>query len=315
MILIAGGSGFFGFNVARCLAERGEETLLVQRHPIQAPPLLEPYWGKQVRQAAGDILDLSFVLGLVKEFSIESIIHAAHGTAGVREEYGYDPPLHQPIAVQVQGTLNCLEAGRIMDLRRVTFVSSVVVYRGWPKDCDIWHEDAYLPPVSFAEIGNKKKAVEQLLLLYVKKYGLSVVSIREGHNYGPACDWHSINTMIRNAVAGVPSDFRGIRSNLRRHTVYAKDSGEGTCMIHLAKSLDHYIYNLSDGENPTMEEIAQAIKELVPGAEIHLGPPAKEKTKNVPVSMERMKEEFGFIPYDVKKGVAAFIDFIQSGKY
>ena len=73
VIMIAGGSGFLGYNVARCLAVRGEEVLLVQRHPVQTPPLLESYWEREVRQAAGDITDLSVLLGLAKANSIEKI--------------------------------------------------------------------------------------------------------------------------------------------------------------------------------------------------------------------------------------------------
>ena len=49
-----------------------------------------------------------------------------------------------------------------MDLRRVTFISSVDLYRGLPAQCEVWHEDAYLPPLSFSDVGNKKRAAEQI---------------------------------------------------------------------------------------------------------------------------------------------------------
>ena len=311
MIMIAGGSGFFGVNVARCLAARGHEVLLAQRHPIPPPVLLENYCQRQVRQAAGDIVDLPFLLGLVKKFSVDSIIHAAHATAGLHHEF----PLYQTVRVQIQGLMNCLEAARLMDLRRVTFISSVDLYRGLPAQCDVWHEDAYLPPLSFSDVGNKKRAAEQISLLYAKAYGLSVASVRVGHNYGPACDWQEENQMIANALAGVTGEYPGIPANRRRHTVYAKDSAEGTCLIHLAESLKHYIYNLSDGGHPTMEEVREAVREVVPGAEIRLAPPGKEKTEYRPVSMQRMKEEFGFVPLDVRLGVKACVDFMKEGKY
>lgn len=94
VIMIAGGSGFLGYNVARSLADRGEEVLLVQRHPVH-PPLLESYWEREVRQAAGDITDLSVLLGLAKAYSVESIIHAAHATAGAPKGSKYEVPLHR----------------------------------------------------------------------------------------------------------------------------------------------------------------------------------------------------------------------------
>jgi nucleoside-diphosphate-sugar epimerase len=163
MILIAGGSGFYGINTARCLADREQEVLLVQRHAIQPPPLLAKYWGKQVRQAVGSILDLSFLISLIKRYSVDSIIHAAHQSSGLRTRRPDEgEELHQLLEVQVVGFINCLEAARLMDLRRVTFTSSVDLYRGLPRQCDVWHEDAYLPPLSFSEIGNSKRAMEQI---------------------------------------------------------------------------------------------------------------------------------------------------------
>ena len=97
MIVIAGGSGFLGYNVTRCIADRGEEVLLVQRHPIQTPPLLESSWEREVRQAAGDITDLSVLLGLAKAYSVESIIHASHASAGAPKGSKYEVPLHQMV--------------------------------------------------------------------------------------------------------------------------------------------------------------------------------------------------------------------------
>lgn len=67
MILIAGGSGFFGLTTAGNLAEKGKEVLLVQRHGIEPPSFLKPYWDKEVKQANGNILDLSFLIGMVKK--------------------------------------------------------------------------------------------------------------------------------------------------------------------------------------------------------------------------------------------------------
>lgn len=314
MILIAGGSGFFGINTALCLAVRGEEVILLHRHTIDKPPLLAPYWGKQVKQVMGDLLDLPTLMGIVKEYSVDSIIHAAHHTYGSSHGADTDEPLHQLVRVQIEGTTNVLELGRLMGLRRITFISSVDLYRGWPRQCDQWHEDSYLPPVSFSEIGNNKRAVEQLGFLYSKRYGLSFASLRVGSNYGPVC-FGAKTAMVKNALEGKTKNFSHIPANLRSHTVYVKDTGEGTCAVHLADSLDHYIYNLSDGGNPTMQEIADQAMKMIPGAEIQLGPPGEEKTEYRPVSMERMKREFGFVPHNIQQGIAAYINWYKTGKY
>jgi len=317
MIAIAGGSGFFGLNTARCLAERKQEVLLIQRHHIEPPPLLTPFWDKQVKQAIGNILDLSFLIGLVKAYSIDSIIHAAHMTHGMRPDprtRKSEEALHQLLEVQIVGIMNCLEAARLMNLRRVTFTSSVDLYRGLPHQCDVWHEDAFLPPLSFSEIGNSKRAMEQICFLYNDYYGLSVASLRIGANYGPACGSMGINEMIHNALEGKKTEIPMLPSNRRTHPVYARDTAEATCFVHLAESLKHYIYNVADGTHPTMQEIAKVIKEVIPNADIQLGPPG-EKVEIRQQSIDRIKDELGFIPKTLKEGVTAYVAFLREGKY
>jgi UDP-glucose 4-epimerase len=317
VIAIAGGSGFFGLNTARCLAEKGHEVLLIQRHRIEPPPLLTPFWDKQVRQAIGNILDLSFLIGLVKTYSIDSIIHAAHMTHGVKPDpktRKNEESLHQLLEVQIVGIMNCLEAARLMNLRRVTFTSSVDLYRGLPHQCEVWHEDAFLPPLSFSEIGNSKRAMEQICFLYNDYYGLSVASLRIGANYGPACGSMGINKMIHSALEGKKAEIPMLASNRRTHPVYSKDTAEAACLVHLAESLNHYIYNVADGTHLTMEEIAAVVKEVVPSADIELGPPGKD-VEIRRQSMDRIKDELGFVPKTLKEGIGAYVTFLREGTY
>jgi len=318
MILITGGGGFLGLNMARCMADRGKRVLLLQRHEIQPPSLLAPYWGNEVQQATGNILDLPFLLGLVKHYAIESIIHGAFDASMLLggPKAGIKRGVHQLVQVQIQGCTNVLEAARLFDFRRVTFISSVDVYRGSPQDCGEWREDAFLPPVSYSPVCNTKKASEQLCFLYAKAYDLSIASLRVGRVYGPqASHAHEpIKTMTESAVAGRPADLSHVPGDSRGHTVYAKDVGEMTCLIHLAGSLKHAIYNVADGGDPTMREVAHVVKEIIPEAEIRVGPDTGQSAYSG-VTMDRMKDQFGYTPLDLKEGIKAYIDWLREGKY
>lgn len=79
--MIAGGSAFFGFDITRCLAEKEKEVVLVQRHPIQAPPLLTSFWGKEVNLAIGDTRDLVSIMAEYRAVSVERM----------KEEFGFVP--------------------------------------------------------------------------------------------------------------------------------------------------------------------------------------------------------------------------------
>jgi nucleoside-diphosphate-sugar epimerase len=312
MIMITGGGGFLGLNIARSLVKSGHDVLLVQRHTVPPSPLLAPYWFKHVKQAAGNVLDRPFLLGLIKQNPIESIVHGAFDTAAVVNPEKIKSGLPRLVEVELEGSRNVLELTRIAGLRHLTFISSVDCYRGWPAECKSWHEDAYLPPVSFSPIGNCKRAVEQLGFLYSKVYGLSFVSLRVGKVYGPgASNQQPIRNMVESSVETRPVDLSHIPGSTRAHTVYAEDVGNATSLIHRAKLLQHHVYNISDGTNPTMLEIARTVCDLIPYAEIRLGPEIEENLHHTGVDVERIKREFGFEFRNLRAGISDYITWLR----
>ena len=312
MIMITGGGGFLGLNIAQSLAKKGRKVLLVQRRAVARHPLLSAYWDRQVKQAAGNVLDWPFLFSLVKQYPIDSIVHGAFDTAGIANPDLMKSGLPRLVQVDLEGSRNLLELTRIAGLRRLTFISSVDCYRGWPAECESWCEDAYLPPVSFSPIGNCKRAVEQLGFLYSKIYGLSFVALRVGRVYGPgASSRQPIRTMIEDSAAGRPVDLSGIPASTRAHPVYAEDVGEAAGLIHMAGAPRHYIYNISDGTNPTMLEIARTVCDLVPGADITLGPGSEEKPCHAGVDVRRIGEEFGFEFRNLRTGITDYIAWLN----
>jgi hypothetical protein len=109
-----------------------------------------------------------------------------------------------------------------------------------------------------------------------------------------------------------------IAANRRTHAVNAKDSAEGTCALLLSKKpLEHHIYNLAC-ENPTMQEIADTVREVIPGARIKLGPPTEGKADNLeyrPQTMERIRKEVGFSAMTLRQGIEQYANFLKTGEY
>jgi nucleoside-diphosphate-sugar epimerase len=123
-----------------------------------------------------------------------------------------------------------------------------------------------------------------------------------------------INEMVHNALEGKKTEIPMLAPNRRTHTVYAKDTAEATCSVHLAGSLKHYIYNVADGTHPTMQEIVTVIEEVIPDAEIQLGQPGEEVAIKSQ-SMDRIKDELGFVPKTLKDGIKAYVTFLKEGEY
>lgn len=316
MIMITGGGGFLGLNIACSLAKKGLDILLVQRHTVPRHALLESFWDRQISQAAADVLDWRLLSKLTQQYPIDSIVHGAFDTAAIVNPERIKSGLTRLVQVEIEGSRNVLEIARIANLRRVTFISSVDCYRGWPRECEIWREDSHLPPVAFSPIANCKRAVEQLGFLYSKTFGFSFVSLRVGRVYGPgASSAQPIRNMIEDSAAGKPVDLSKIPAGTRAHPVYAEDVGEAACRIHLAPSLQHYIYNVADGTNPTMGEIAQTVRKLIPSSQITLGSGMGEKPGHSGIDLKRIQDEFGLVFRDLKTGIGDYIAWLnrQSG--
>lgn len=314
MILVTGGGGFLGVNVARRLADRGEQVLLMQRRPLPCPSFLAEHWCRSVHAVQGDVLDLPFLVDLVRQRGVESVIHAAFDTSVLGDPHLLPRAgLPQLVQTQVQGTVNVLEAARQAELRRVTLISSVDVYRGSPTGCDTWTEDAFLPPVAVSAVGNTKRAAEQLCWLYGGTYRFSVLSLRVGRVYGPAgAHGDPIMTMVEQAVAGVPTSL-AFSAGARTHPIYAVDAAEAIARLHLTRNLDQAIFNVADGTNPTYEEIAAVVRRAVPGARIKLGPSAEVVPR--PVDVSRLVAAAGMQPRGLEEGVASYVAWLREGEW
>ena len=104
MILITG-AGFVGLNTAKYLLDQGQKVLLVRRRPFEAPSFLAPYVDKEAKTAQGDFTELPFLYRLLREYNVQSIVHAA--VLNARKNAN----LYQSIKVNVSGTAEILEDG------------------------------------------------------------------------------------------------------------------------------------------------------------------------------------------------------------
>lgn len=314
MILITGGGGFIGLNLAYELVEKGQSVLLVKRHNFNLPPFLAPYAGKQLKTVLGDITDNTVLHKIIEENQVESIIHAA-----VLNESSSNARLYEAINANLKGTIDILEAARNNGLRRVTFLSSISVYMPYNQKDKILSEDNDLPAVSHDWISGTKKAAEQICYLYAKEYGLSIPVVRPPQVWGPLY-WtyrSPLQIMFENAVAGKKADLNNYFSGSISPYIYVRDCARALSMIHLASSLKYNIYNFSNNDNYSLADFACAIKEEIPGAQITL------RTNKIagdielpPMDNRRIQDDLGFIPaYDLKRAVRAYIAWIREGRY
>ena len=103
MILVTGGSGFVGLNVAEQLLARGEEVLI---YDLSRPPAGFP---GEFRFESGDVTDRERLGQVFSRHKPKSVIHLAAITAGAERD-AREP--RRIAEVNLIGTINVLEAAR-----------------------------------------------------------------------------------------------------------------------------------------------------------------------------------------------------------
>jgi len=318
VILITGGLGFLGSNLAKLLCDGGEKVLLTSNRNANVPLLIAPFLGKCLRVAPLDITSLDSVSRAIQEFRVTSIVHAA-----VRSEKG-DTTLYQAMDVNVTGTINVLEAARRADIRRVLFISSEAVYQGMDQTTP-FKEEEKLFITSDRFVPGTKKAGEILCLMYCEQYGMEAVSLRVTRVYGPL--YKGIRNlpghMVERAAKGLPIELADYDPAEAHDFIYAKDAARAMVFLLKRAQLRGRIYNLGYGKLTSISEFAAAIRKALPEAEIHLGdgpgPLTSTKTPmdiNACVDISRLREETGFTPeYDPARAVEHYFEWARTGNY
>ncbi|HEY2988279.1 MAG TPA: NAD(P)-dependent oxidoreductase [Candidatus Binatia bacterium] len=318
MILVTGGLGFLGANLAKFLCDNGERVLVTRNRNADIPDFLASFVDQTLKIIPLDITSLEKVSRAIRDFGVTSIVHAA-----VRSEKG-DTPLYQAMHVNVTGTINVLEAARMAEIKRVIFISSEAVYQGMP-NTQPFKEEEKLLITSDRFIPGTKKAGEILCLMYAKQHDMEVISARATRMYGPLYQGvrNLAGHMVENAAKGKPVAF-GNQDPVEAHDIiYAKDAARAVALLLKAPALRHRIYNLGFGRLVSLAEFAAAIKKLLPQTEIHLGdgpgPLTSTKTPmdiNACVDIARLSEETGFAPeYDPYRGVEHYVRWARNGIY
>src|ERR671927_669869 len=118
-VLVTGGAGFIGSNLVRALLERGDDVRVLDNFSTGFRGNLE---GVDVEIVEGELRSYERVHNAVR--GTELVYHL--GALGSVPRSVQDPLTSS--AVNVEGTLNVLLAGRDENVRRVVFSSSASIY-------------------------------------------------------------------------------------------------------------------------------------------------------------------------------------------
>ncbi len=311
-ILITGGAGFLGSHIARALVQRGDPVVIYDNLSTGLPRNLTDLQD-QARFVNGDILDLSFLIRTIMGEGVKRIIHTA---ALVGFAFSIEKPA-LTAKINIEGTLNILEASRIAGVEKILDISSEEVYGHFqyePADED----HPYSPTAPYAIT---KVTAERFGQFYHQFFGLDVVTIRTSWVYGPGLPRaRPPKTFIENSLKGIPTKMDAGADHRVDHT-YIDDFVQGALLAFDKRNLKSRVFNIASGKAHTFKEMAQMVEEIIPGPKITVGPgllkydEAVEGPQKGALNIQRAQAELGFQPqYDLFRGLAKYVESLRTSK-
>jgi threonine 3-dehydrogenase len=311
-ILITGGTGFIGSQIARILRGRGEERLvLFDANP--STQRLDDLAG-EVEVVRGDLGNFGHVLDVVRRTRPRVIYHLGAMLSVPSEA---DPA--GSIQANVLGTSHVLEAARLFDVPRVLFTSSIVTYGSDIRD-DVLDDYTLQRPQFLYGIG--KLFGEHLGLFYRRKYGLDFRAVRYPSIMGPGVRSAGIvqytSWMIEESAKGNPYTVN-VTPDTRCPVLYFKDAARA--IVLLGDAPDDAITRVNylvAGPTPiaSAEELATMVRARVPGARIDFQPDLELQRLVdrllLPLDDRSARQEWGWQPeYDQERIVDDFLDELR----
>jgi UDP-glucuronate 4-epimerase len=269
-VLVTGGAGFIGSHLVEALLAEGRRVVVFDNfNDFYAPALKQANvaalratarrTGGRLRVLKGDLRsrsDIGRALTILGPPEAVAVVHLA-AMAGVRPSIARPRLYH---AVNIDGTLNLLEACREAGVKRLAFASSSSVYGNNTK-VPFAESDPVDAPIS--PYAMTKKAGELLCHTYHHLYGLSVACLRFFTVYGPRQRPDlAIHKFARLLAAGRPIPFFGDGTTRRDYT-YVTDTLQGVlgalAWLEAAGEPRYEIFNLGESQTVTLSRLVELL--------------------------------------------------------
>jgi len=176
-VLVTGGAGFIGSHITAHLLERGDSVCIVDNLSTGRLENMATF-ADQVDFIEGDIRDADLLHDAACECAL-----VYHEAAVVSVPYSIEHP-QETHDVNIQGTLNVLQAARRQKVKRVVYASSAAIYGEDPE----LPKSESMAPAPIAPYGIEKITGEYYLSAFDKLYGVETVSLRYFNVFGPRQD-------------------------------------------------------------------------------------------------------------------------------
>lgn len=303
-ILVTGGAGFIGSQVAQAYLDAGHEVAVLDNFATGE----RSYVPTAAKLYEVDIEDEAAVNSTIKDFGPDVINHHA-AQVDVRIAVA-DPKMDA--RRNIMGSLNLIEAAIENKVQKFIYANSGGAGYGDPRPEDIpCDEDTPMQPIS--PYGVSKITVERYLYARSVTHGLNYVALRYGNVFGPRQTF---------GEAGVCAIFTHLMLKGEQPVIF----GDGTqerdyCFVgdvvaaNLAalKEGAKGAYNVGTGKGTTTKEVFEAVK-VATGyvGEAKLADERPGEIQRIVLDSSRLQKELGWVPAtNFTDGIAKTVEWAK----
>ena len=299
-ILVFGGTGFVGLNIAEALLKRGHVVTLFDRSGL--PPAAQRAfadYGDRLSVIIGDVLDRTLIDSVIAA-GFDAIVLGAAITASTERDAA-DP--ENVLQVNLMAQTPILAVARRHGVKRVINLSSAGAYGASAFKYPLLDEELPCDPVSLYAI--TKFASEKVAARLAALWQTDFISVRLSAVFGP---WERA-TGVRDTLSPLMQIFAAhakqsaailVRSGVR-DWIYAPDVADAMTLLIEAPKTQHRLYNISTATPWSALEWGQQLAESNPGFVCRLASVGETPTIDLhsdsdraPLSVARLEQEFGW---------------------
>ncbi len=306
-LVITGGAGFIGSNIAEeLLREEENEVIIVDNLSTGKMANLRKFdQSTNINFVRGSITDLNLLEGVFK--GVDYVFHQAAIPSVPRS-------VKDPIAsnnANVNGTLNVLVAARDCGVKKVVYASSSSVYGDTPE----LPKRERMTPNPLSPYAVTKLLGEYYCNVFNDIYGLKTVSLRYFNVYGPRQDPYSdyaavIPKFINLVSENKPPVIYGDGEQTRDFT-FVKDVVSANILA--AKSNAKGVYNIANGNRISINELANMIMALIGNDLTPIHDDSREgDVKHSLADISEAKKNLGYEPgYSLEEGLRGTVEWFN----
>jgi UDP-glucose 4-epimerase len=256
-IVVTGGLGFIGSNLANALYENNEVVILDDISTGRMQNIQELIDNQHVEFIKGSVTDFELLIKILK--GVDYVFHLAAIPSVIQS-------ISQPQltnSVNLDGSVNVLVASKENQVKKVIFASSAAVY-GNTEIIPIKEDNQTHPESPY---GAQKLGGEHYLRVFYEVYGLATTSLRYFNVFGPNQDPGSqysgvipkfISAISRNSKPTIYGD-----GNQTRDFIYVGDVIQANLLAAEISKSNGKTVNIACGMQTSINDLAETIINLM----------------------------------------------------